>query len=124
MSTIWAATVASVGTDALDMIDGGVFILFGSPCPPALAEVAIVHDGYDGQFQPIAPGDRIWIGSQSADITEVGEIANDNLRELGHIVIYLDAGEADLLPGAAKASGTLPAPSPGEPIRFERVNHA
>lgn len=119
MNTIWHSTVVAVGPEAHDMIDGGVFILFATPCPPALAEVAIVHGGHDGQFVDVHPGDRITFGEGVAEITEVGGSANENLDQLGHITVYL-TGDGDLLPGAVRAVGTLTAPQPGQVIRIDR----
>ena len=53
----------------------------------------------------------------AADHDEVGDLANLNLTDLGHIVVYVNSPEQALLPGAVKASGpSRPQPTVGSPI--------
>ena len=60
------------------------------------------------------PGDVLRLGEKSVRFTKVGELAASNLRELGHVVVYLDPAEnVKLLPGAIHAHGTLDLPAPG-----------
>lgn len=121
--TVWESEVVRIGDDAQEMFDAGVFILFGEPVPDALAEVSLVHRRPAGAFQPIAAGDQLWIGDTSLDITEVGARANENLDQLGHIVVYLNF-DGDILPGAVKATGPTPAPAVGDRIIVTRAAHA
>jgi sorbitol-specific phosphotransferase system component IIA len=52
-------------------------------------------------------------------ITGVGEIAADNLKKLGHIVLYANQPDKQqILPGAVLGMGTLRVPSPGDVIEF------
>nr|WP_300144700.1 PTS glucitol/sorbitol transporter subunit IIA [Propionicimonas sp.] len=117
---IWRSSVVHIGSDAAELFEAGVFILFGQPVPDALAEVSLVHCGPESEFQPIQVGDRLWIGNTSMRIDEVGSMANGNFRQLGHIVVYLNVGDADLLPGAVKASGDVPVPAVGDQIAVHR----
>lgn len=120
MSDIWTATITRVGDDAPDMFEAGCYILFGEPVPDALADVSIVHDG-SGKPADVKPGDTFWIGDTSFEVAEVGERANANLSELGHVVVYANNDEQKLLPGAIKASGLAePTPIAGQTLRFSR----
>lgn len=118
--TYFRATVGSIGAEAGDLADGGVLILFGSPCPQALAEVSVVLDGWhaDSERGP-APGDTIDVGRNVFRVREVGELAGQNLRELGHAVLYLnpEPGFA-VLPGATIVDGSFAMPTLGEPVWF------
>lgn len=115
MSTAyWTSTVSGIGADAADMVDAGVVILFGEPVPSALAEVSVVHRADAEPGRDIAVGDIISLGEQEVTVQAVGELASANLRELGHIVLYCDPGEQQLLPGAIHVTGTIALPTPGD----------
>lgn len=118
---VWQSTVVHVGPDAAEMFEAGVYILFGQPVPDALAEVSLVHSGPEDAFQPVQAGDEFWIGDSHATITEVGSLANANFEQLGHFVVYLNVGAADVLPGAVKAEGMLAVPQVGDRVAIRRT---
>ena len=118
--SIWESTVVQVGSDAAEMFEAGIFILFGEPVPPALAEVSLVHRGSAGAYVPIAAGDQLWIGEVCLDLVEVGSRANENFEQLGHIVVYLNVGDQETLPGAVKATGRPPVPAVGDRVSVRR----
>lgn len=106
MTTIWSATVSRIGGDAADMIEEGVIILFGEPVPSALFDVSVVHEGGSAPSREIAAGDSITFGEQTFEVTAVGGTANSNLTELGHVVLYVNQPDQELLPGAVLATGS------------------
>lgn len=117
MSTpYWTSTVTGIGPDAQDLIDGGVIILFGDQVPPALAEVSVLHAAAADPERDLRAGDVLTIGDSEYAVDRVGEQAAANLRELGHIVLYVDAGEQQLLPGAVHVTGRLATPATGETL--------
>lgn len=121
MNPYFRSEVVSIGDDVPEMMEGGVLIFFAEPCPAELAEVSIVHRLMDSDPQrDPAPGDVLRVGASTVTITEVGDIAGDNLRTLGHMVVYVnqDSGQ-DLLPGAVHAEGSLDIPAAGETIEIE-----
>lgn len=123
MAEFYRSTVTRIGPDAKDMIDAGVYILFGEPVPPALADMSVVHDKAPGGQCDVRPGDSLSIGAVAVTIDEVGHLAAHNLEELGHSVVYLNMPTQKLLPGAIKASATqLPAPKAGDAIVFSRAD--
>ena len=119
MSNLWNAKVTLIGGDAGEMIEAGVLILFGEPVPEALADVSVVHAGASALTRAPAAGDKFDVGEQSYSIDEIGERAADNLTELGHVVIYVNQADQELLPGAVKVTGpALVAPAVGSELRF------
>ncbi len=120
MSTLWTSTVSHIGDDTHDMLDAGVVILFGEPVPPALADVSIVHTGAAKPERDITPGDVLVLGEDRFTVDALGAQANENLVQLGHVVVYVNQPEQELLPGAVLATGAMPkAPAVGTEIRFE-----
>lgn len=116
---LWNATVDRIGEFTAEMFDGGCYILFGEPLPDALAEVSIVHKTRQAPVRPIAAGDTLELGGVTLVVDEVGDLANLNLTDLGHIVVYVNSPEQSLLPGAVKATGdSRPEPAVGSPIVF------
>lgn len=122
MTSIWTSTVTHIGSDAGDMLEAGVVILFGEPVPPALADVSVVHAGAQEPTRDIAPGDIVRLGDQSFTVDAVGDLASKNLRELGHVVIYVNQPDQDFLPGAVMATGEMPsAPSVGATLSIDEA---
>lgn len=112
--------VVSIGDGANEMIDGGVVIFFAEPCPAELADVSIVHRviNADPQRNPEA-GDMLRVGDSRLAITAVGALAGDNLRSLGHLVVYRNPDlSQSLLPGAVQAVGDLTVPPVGAVIEL------
>lgn len=118
MTNLWSATVSQIGEEAAEIFETGVYILFGEPVPPALAEVSITHNGSEEILRDLQAGDIFSIDDSEVTITAVGELATQNLKEIGHIVLYVNIDEQKLLPGAVHANGTLSAPKAGSLLRF------
>lgn len=117
MSTpVWTTTVTRIGSDAKEMLDAGVLILFAEPVPPALADVSVVHTPEGAPQREIRVGDVFEVGDRAYPVDEVGEKATENLRELGHVVLYLNTVDQKLLPGAVHVHGEAAAPAVGEQI--------
>jgi PTS system glucitol/sorbitol-specific IIA component len=124
MMQYYRSQVTSVGTDAIEMVEGGVVIFFSEPCPAELAEVSIVHavSLVHPERDP-QPGDLLRVGDSEVTITEVGSLAAANLRALGHIVVYTNAEpDQKILPGAIHANGSLQLPEAGALIELMEGN--
>jgi PTS system glucitol/sorbitol-specific IIA component len=121
--TYYRTTVLKVGPEAADMAAGGVLILFAEPVPPALAEMSIIHQPTQTlQGHKIAVGDIVSVGKHELRIAAVGEIAANNLDELGHVVLYVDQPNQNLLPGAVHATGGMPDIRPDDVIEFRSTS--
>ena len=120
METYFASDITLVGEDAAEMVEGGIVIFFGEPCPSELAEISIVHRSVSSNPERVPqPGDRLRVGESEVVFTKVGPLAADNLKNPGHLVVYCDP-EADqnLLPGAIHATGKLSLPTAGMTIEL------
>lgn len=116
---LWSAQVSQVGGDADELIEAGVLILFGDPVPEALADVSVVHTGATALARVPRAGDRFLFAGQTYAVDEVGSRVGDNLTELGHVVLYANQPEQELLPGAVKVTGPAPGtPDTGSAISF------
>ncbi|MFC4000788.1 PTS glucitol/sorbitol transporter subunit IIA [Prauserella oleivorans] len=114
MSVYYESTVLRAGAEAGDMVEGGVVILYADPIPDALESVSVVHSPAKGPEREIRPGDVFCIGDEQVELVAVGDRAHENLRTLGHIVVYLNPGEGtSLLPGAVHGKGTVSIPQAG-----------
>lgn len=120
MKTYFSSDITLVGEDAAEMVEGGIVIFFGEPCPSELAEISIVHKTVASNPERVPQvGDTLRVGDSEVIFTKVGALAADNLKNLGHIVVYCDP-EADqnLLPGAIHATGKLSLPTAGMTIEL------
>lgn len=115
---LWTTTITRIGDDAKDMFDAGVLILFGEPVPPALADVSVVHTPQAPPAREIRVGDVWEVAGREYPVEEVGEKATENLRELGHVVLYLNTVDQKLLPGAVHVRGEAAIPAVGQTIRL------
>jgi PTS system glucitol/sorbitol-specific IIA component len=124
-STYYESTVLRAGQEAAEMAEGGVLILYAEPIPDALEEVSVVHAPTAPPSAPMRPGDLLTLDEGSARLIAVGERADENLRSLGHMVVYLNP-EADtpLLPGAVHATGSVSMPAAGARLRLAAANAA
>jgi PTS system glucitol/sorbitol-specific IIA component len=82
----YAATVTYVGPLAGEFLAEQIVVLFGQNAPEELAEFSIIHDGVT-LTAPFVAGDRVTLDRQPYVILAVGEVANDNLANLGHLVL-------------------------------------
>ncbi len=119
--TLWESEIIHLGAESGEFIAAGCFILFGEPVPPALAEMSLVHSPVEAPTSELQAGDHFVVGEQAVVLDEVGPLAQKNLTEIGHVVIYVNTPGQKLLPGAVKATAeTIPTPKEGDRIAFVR----
>jgi PTS system glucitol/sorbitol-specific IIA component len=117
--TYFRTEVTAVADEARDMIEGGVMILFSPPCPPALGDISVLHKPVQPLERTPQVGDVLKVGAETAELISVGEIAGNNLKELGHVVVYFNKAPGDkILPGALHVAAALTAPAPGDVIEL------
>ncbi|WP_130864737.1 PTS glucitol/sorbitol transporter subunit IIA [Acidipropionibacterium timonense] len=130
----WRAGVVRLGDDVAQMTEHDILVLFGNPVPVALSTLAVVHSRGGNQARvpspSVVPRDLLRVGDQEFRVDEVGELANGNLGDIGHVVIYVDSPGQPILPGAIKVSAAagggvgLRTPAVGELICFEAPDEA
>lgn len=92
------ATVTHVGELVNEFVDEGILVFFGETAPHELREFSIIHDG-EFLETDLVPEDVVSLDGVNYRILAVGDIANTNFRNLGHLVLKFN-GEFDVeLPG-------------------------
>jgi PTS system glucitol/sorbitol-specific IIA component len=115
----YESTVTGVGELAGEFFAEGIIVLFGADAPEELHEVAVVHDPTvtDGG---VTTGDSILLGDEQLVVTAVGPVANENLMNLGHLVIKRNGNDAPAQPGDVCCDeGIIPRLDVGDRIRIE-----
>jgi glucitol/sorbitol PTS system EIIA component len=114
----YASVVVSVGAYAREFFDAGIVVLFGEQAPEELAEFAVIHRPTiaDGG---IAPGDLVHLGDEVITVLAVGEVADENLVNLGHLSLKRNGEHVAALPGDVCCDeGSIPPIAPGDEIRI------
>lgn len=118
-ATKYETKVEQIGPLAQDFIDEGILVFFGMNAPEELTEFAILHH-HTQLLQPITAGDTLVIGDESIQILCVGEVANENLSNLGHFVVKFNGFTEPEMPGdiSVPKQDRLPPIEPGTAIKF------
>jgi glucitol/sorbitol PTS system EIIA component len=94
----YQANITAVGPSVQEFLDEGIIVLFGQQAPGELAEFAILHDGAQ-LLAPIAAGDVVSFDGSSYRVLAVGEVASQNLANLGHLVLKCNGLHEPEMPG-------------------------
>ncbi|WP_085247676.1 PTS glucitol/sorbitol transporter subunit IIA [Gilliamella mensalis] len=105
--TIYQSQINYIGEFAQEALADGMLILFKDGAPSDLADYCFVHSHDDFQLE-LQVGQLFQLGTQSYLITSVGEVANANFRELGHITLKFDGNCEAELPGTVHLEGQCP----------------
>ena len=92
------ATVTQIGPMVTEFINAGILVFFGPDAPPELVEFSIIHDGKE-LIEDVVPGDVVMIDDESYKVIAVGEVANSNFRNLGHLIMKFNGKDKAELPG-------------------------
>lgn len=96
-----------------------LLILFGPAATAELKSICVIHEFEELTENNLKIGTRFVIGDQEYTLTKIGEAANKNFDELGHVSIYFRTGENEILPGAVIAEPEIfPTVNIGDTIRF------
>lgn len=112
--------VTAVGEQAGLFFDEGIIVLFGEDAPEELGEFAVLHRPTVPNGE-VAAGDTVTIGDQTLHVLAVGEVANQNLANLGHLVLKRNGLDHAPLPGDVSCdAGPIPPIAAGSRIRITR----
>lgn len=100
------ADVVKQGDFISEVTDKQCLITFGVPVPNDLEPFCLSLDNITFTLD-INVADIIYINNQKYTISALGTLANQSLKELGHISIYFDAATEALLPGSVHVSEAL-----------------
>ncbi|WP_340852995.1 PTS glucitol/sorbitol transporter subunit IIA [Ligilactobacillus salivarius] len=94
--------VISVGPEVKDLLSVGCLIMFNNTAPAELKEVAAIHEKESDEENVLHVGGKLRISGKEYTLDFVGDDANDNFDELGHLAVYFNNEDEviDKLPGA------------------------
>lgn len=108
--------VVSVGPLAEDFRAAGILVLFGEGVPEELADVAVVHRPSTDMVDLVV-GDVLVADGEEMPIIAVGDVVNENFRNLGHLSLKRNGATRAALPGDLCATeGPIPPLVPGSEI--------
>ena len=120
MNTIYQTTITNIGDSAREALLDDMLITFREGAPKDIEEFCFIHQHSttDGELQA---GNIMELAQQRYVITAVGEVATQNLRELGHVTIRFNGDEQPELPGSIHVNGPTPSDIPiGSSLKFIR----
>lgn len=94
----YKAHFTQIGPMVSEFLEHNILVIFGASAPDELAEFAVIHDGEE-LVAPIQAGDTVLIGDEPFKVLAVGEVANINLANLGHLVLKCNGQDAPEMPG-------------------------
>ncbi len=101
---VYESKVVSVGREAMEFLATHLLVLFGTGVPAELAEISIVHQPTKINDAPILEANStMLIGDSQFILEEVGSVAEENFRSLGHLVLTETADP--ILPGQVRVRG-------------------
>jgi glucitol/sorbitol PTS system EIIA component len=90
--------VTAIGDQVDEFIRNEILVLFQAGAPEELAVFSILHEPVL-KGSNVEPGDVLRLASAEYRILAVGEVANQNLAALGHLVIKFNGLREPELPG-------------------------
>lgn len=106
----YTTKIVEVGPDAGDFLEQNMAITFAGNAPEELRPYCFLVEAAT-LTGDIAVGQVVRIDEQVWDITAVGEVAQQNLANLGHVTLVFDGEAAPRMPGAIHVAGTYDAPA-------------
>jgi glucitol/sorbitol PTS system EIIA component len=115
----YATTVTAVGEQVAEFVTQGLLIWFAEGAPEELHFFSVLH-------QPtvtaggVRPGDVVRIDDRALLVTAVGDVANQNMVQLGHMDLKANGAEEAPLPGdICLEKAPLPEVWPGSTLVIE-----
>src|SRR4029450_4034786 len=117
--TRYATTVTAVGEQVPEFVGQGLLIWFAGRAPEELHFFCVLHPP-SVTTGGVRAGDVVRIGDKAFRVTAVGEVANDNMVNLGHMDLKANAAPGAPLPGdICLEELPLPEPRPGTELAIE-----
>jgi PTS system glucitol/sorbitol-specific IIA component len=96
--TIYKTQVTAIGDLVPTFREAGMLVFFGANAPEELHDFCILHE-VTHKEDVLRPGDVVTIGETSMTILAVGDVASDNLMNLGHLNLKANGLSHAELPG-------------------------
>ncbi|KEY60176.1 PTS glucitol/sorbitol transporter subunit IIA [Serratia sp. DD3] len=118
MNTIFQTTITQIGDCARDALLDNMIITFREGAPADIEEYCFIHQHGDTTGE-LHVGSVMQLGEKQYPITAVGSVANQNLRELGHVTVRFDGEAHAEFPGTIHVTGVTPTDIPlGSTFKF------
>ena len=87
---IYSSEIVKIGEQANLFLDEGIVVFFGDNAPEELQDFAVIHklDQITGE---IVVGTKINLSDSNMEVVSIGPVANENFKNLGHLVLKLDS---------------------------------
>ncbi len=87
---IYSSEIVKIGEQANLFLDEGIVVFFGDNAPEELQEFAVIHklEQITGE---IVVGTKIYLSDSNMEVVSIGPVANENFKNLGHLVLKLDS---------------------------------
>jgi PTS system glucitol/sorbitol-specific IIA component len=122
MTVLYKSTVTEIGELVPTFVAEGMLVFFGESAPEELRTFCIIHS-VEHQEGQIKEGDIVSIDGHEFEILSVGNVANDNLYNLGHLNLKANGNKEAEMPGDVSiAAVPLPEVSIGTKIEISRRN--
>ncbi|OOF59689.1 PTS glucitol/sorbitol transporter subunit IIA [Rodentibacter myodis] len=107
MTIIYQTQFTKIGKFAREALMENMLITFKQGAPVDLEDYCFIHS--HGELQTnIELGDILQIDDKNFQITAIGQVANINLKELGHVTWRFDGAEVAEYPGTIHVKGNIP----------------
>jgi glucitol/sorbitol PTS system EIIA component len=78
--------VVAIGPMVEEFRAAGLLVFFQAGAPEELAEFSVLHEA-SVNLATVAPGDSLRLGAETYGVLAVGDVANQNLASLGHLIV-------------------------------------
>jgi len=87
---IYSSKIVKIGEQANLFLDEGIVVFFGDNAPEELQDFAVIHklEQITGE---IVVGTKINLSDSNMEVVSIGPVANENFKNLGHLVLKLDS---------------------------------
>jgi glucitol/sorbitol PTS system EIIA component len=117
--TRYATTVTAVGEQVAEFVGQGILIWFAEGAPEELHFFTVLHRP-TVTSGGVRPGDLVRIDDKAFRVTAVGDVANENMVNLGHMDLKANGADEAPLPGdICLEELPLPEPRPGTTLVIE-----
>ena len=106
-SILYSLRVTAVGEYVSAYLEEGKLILFSDAVPDDIAMYCVVHKSSE-LLSDLLPGQMMKLNDSVYELTAVGCVATENLRQLGHITLSFDGEKEAELPGMVHLFGVTP----------------
>ena len=104
----YRSRVVAVGDLVSEFVAQDILVFFAAGAPEELAEFSILHEPLT-EWARVEPGDQLRLGVEPYQVLAVGEVANDNFKSLGHLVVKANGrSEPEMLGDVCVEAKRLP----------------